>query len=183
MNSTSTRDIKSNARQSNDRHKINNENQIIVFLQDGIEATNQEVNSLKTDIFNIKKEYEIDQVEQKRDKKELEDTMTSNLKIIENLNIAIEHLSETIRDPISGLIVKLNETVKTTNESLILLRKIDEQYKGDILKINEKISDVDGRLKKVEETISSIKKVYWYVITAVLGIVIKNLWDLFTKGV
>jgi chromosome segregation ATPase len=175
---TSTRD--SNAMK---KHQNNNNDQVIILMQEEIDSSNTEISNIKMDINNLKKDYTYNIQEQQRDKKELETALTSNLAIVASLNESITKLSDTIKDPINGLIVKLNRTVETAQESLKLFERLEAKYKKDLEDLTKETNDLKSRVEKTEATIEFQKKISWYAAAAIIVTIVKAFWDVITKGV
>jgi len=176
MAGPNTRDVKQ-------QHIKNNNDQTLLLMQEEIEQSSEALGTLKKTVYDFRKDYDINVVEQRRDKKELEDALADNFKLITNLNGSINNLSETLRDPVTGLIVKLNETVRSTNETVNLLTTLDKTYKEDVKKLSDTNKDLLDRIKILETTLSTVKKYSNFIILTVLGLVIKLIWEYITKGV
>jgi chromosome segregation ATPase len=163
-----------------DNNSINNFN----YIKEEITEIKKNVNELKSKLDELKREFDINKLEQIRDKRDFEDSFDDNLRLVNTLNGTINELNKNIRDPETGLIVKLNKTVDRTNETLQSLKIINDNLTlltKNYLDIKKDFDGMENRLKLVESKFETIKKYGSVIIVNLIGILIKFIWEFF-KG-
>ncbi len=176
-------------------HTNNNTQQSILLLQEELDSASHHIDEnkialqeLNRQVFDFKKDYDMQLSEQKRDKRDLDDALNNNLNLIEQLNKSISNLSDIIRDPVNGLIVKLGETVRSTDHALKTLSELDSKYKSEIEKLykahrdsDKTMVDFDKRLEKLETSSEFTKKMGMAMLLSILGFIVKAIWELIAK--
>lgn len=149
----------------------------INYIKQTILETKTQLAELKGSVDGIRKDFDITKYEQFRDKKDFDDSFNDNLKLISTLASTINELNQNIRDPESGLIVKLNKTTEVTKQSTEIL----DTLLKDMTKLKTTSTNIDGRLKVIEGKFKTIRVYILIVVANLIAIITKFLWDFF-KG-
>jgi archaellum component FlaC len=86
-------------------------------------------------------------------------------------------------DPTNSLVARLTRIEEDSNKFSSTLQEIRTYLVGDLTtkkdSICDKIDSIEDRLVKVESSMSSINKVVWIAITAVIGEIVLTILRLF----
>lgn len=153
-----------------------------------IENTRNSVDKIADRITKIERDFEIKELNDLHITQNMNSSYENLYELITKLSESVVTLTDTLNNPINGLVVTLRETVKNIHETTELTKKIDERYARELTSSEEKITAQALKIATIEAKISDLdqaKVVYRNVgvgvIITLLGAIAKSLWDTYIK--
>jgi len=160
----------------------------ITQIKESTKENKNDIVVIKEEMSKFKNGYLMDSITQKRDTLDFSEALNKNIKLFESLNDLITDLTETIKHPVDGLIVKLNKTVESSQHTLDIISKIEREHKIKVEMIESDLENLDEITSNILIRITTIESFkVWFIasmttfVLATIGMLLNMVYQYITK--